>query len=333
MTSLIGYSNTQYDAILALETRVSDLNTAITTNKTYADTQFGLINTKNNTQDTRIAGVTGAFVTLTTDQATSSSVISGLETARANLQGTASTYETIQGEIQNAFSGYDTLVGDIETRVNTTIFNALALKGDTGTFNDLASAVTNIGSDVSAAIALRVEKQAQLSIDNAQDALQANYDSRVLAIKEFIQVLQKTYVINKPDGNPYTFSIDSIQNNNVQVPSLKILNVLNKKSINDADWGLTLKLSDYGYNQLLGKVSVTYTSGTPGVSKKFAVSKADIDATTKEVQLNLLGVRDGTSVANNLLFPFNVTYEDVKGQALFSQAITAQYFADLTSAV
>lgn len=332
MTSIIGYSNTQYDAINTLNTRIATLKATIDANKVATDNSFVAINTLNTTQDTRLQGLTGAFATTTTAQAASSTLIGALETAKGVLEGNASTNEGKQGNLNTQFSSYDTRVATINSDITGAVQDALDLKGNTGVYSGLASQVTTIDSTTSAAIALRVQQTAQAAVDASQDALQVAYGARIEAIVEFVKAFEKTYIINKPNGGgSYTFELSTIQDCDKLAPSIKIINLLNKKSLNTADWGLTLKLSEYGFNQLLGKVSVSYVSGTPGVTAKKVAAKADFNPTTREVVLSLDGVRDGVAVGNNLVFPFNIQYEDVKGQPLFSVAVTQADFAALTA--
>jgi hypothetical protein len=247
----------------------------------------------------------------------------------------------------NKLTALETDIDNITTDISGRVQAEIDDKVSDAIFQTMKASLETADSSIFASLATKVNAALQADLDDAQnDAIDTKVDlvvynqkveeltemnytweQRFRAAEEFIRVMLATYTITNPNTTNTFLFTGALQNIN---PGAPLMNLdLVEVSGNTSQWGLDLRLSDYGYNTFTGTISAV----AGGVT--YTLSKSDFDSTLRKNILTIPSSRSGDAAWNTASVPLPViiNYNSYSGMNVFSITLNSTLFTTLTTPV
>ena len=195
------------------------------------------------------------------------------------------------------------------TTNNANIQDELDTKLAITTYSDDQNALENTLNNLTTAIAGKVSQAIYDSKVLDLSTRDYTWEKRILSVEEYILTMGLTYNIVKPDGELYTYSAQP-----QELSQIYTLFSLASISFGNGTIRLSIQLTDYSYNILIGNITAVTSQGNVSITKE------DFNSN------NLIGV---IQISPLTTFPFTIEYRDTNNVALYSFEVTKDIYESL----
>jgi hypothetical protein len=249
-------------------------------------------------------------------------------------------------EQESRIAVIDFEVGSINNDITSRVDYEISLKLTDSMFDEITDSLLDVDNSVNNALVLQVAIIAQSTIDSTQwslidgKAIQTVYDSKMgvydsfnQTIDDHLRVIEEgfrtiliTYGIDKPDSSEYDYTAVFQNLNNENLPP--IFEVVGKRQISATSWGFDVKLTPYGYNTFLNKMTFVPPTGVSGTFQEFDIVKSDFNSTTLTYIFSILNSRLGSSYSGPDL-PFNIQYKNTDDNTVYYVEVNSTNFGTM----